>query len=218
MDKNNKIESRFFEDRAIKYIPGEDGPGILEGRGIVFNKWSKPVTFTDWKGRKVTWLEKIDASSIDDVDLSDILSYYNHVPPVLGRTSSKTLELRISPEGVDYSIKLPDTQAGKDVGISASRKDITGSSFQFRVAHDGEVMESKEDENTVTIKRTITKFEIIKEIGPVDDPAYSQTSAKMQRNFEGIAKEYLESKEKENKTPSRDRRRLKMRKRKLFNH
>lgn len=216
----NKTEKRFFEDRAIKHEPGEDGPGSLKGRGIVFNKWSNPVIVHDWKGRKVTMLEKIDARSLDNVDLSDVISYYNHTPPILGRTKSDTLKLEVNEKGMDYVILLPNTQAGNDVAVSASRKDIAGSSFQFRVAPDGEVIETKENEEEVEIRRTITKFSMIKEVGPVDDPAYNGTGTSLKRDMDELSKEILidmENQEiEERKTPVKDKLKLRMRKRKLF--
>jgi len=62
----------------------------------------------------------------------DVRALWNHSDlTVLGRTTAGTLRLRSDNKGLFYEIDLPETQAAKDLWLSVSRKDVTGSSFGF---------------------------------------------------------------------------------------
>jgi HK97 family phage prohead protease len=62
----------------------------------------------------------------------DVLALADHnQSAVLGRTRSGTLSLRQDSKGLQFSLQLPDTQAGRDVVALASRGDIGGMSFGF---------------------------------------------------------------------------------------
>lgn len=212
--KMDRIEKRSFTDQ-VRAEKKDNEPARLSGRGIVFGEWGKPFTFQDWNGRAVTIMEKIDKKSIEGVDLSDVISYYNHHDPIIGRTAAGTMKLEVKDDGVYYTVDLPDTQAGRDVFTSASRGDIKGSSFQFRAAD--EEVETKEDKDTVEIRRTITKFALVHEIGPVDSPAYPQTTASVKRDFEDFVKQHIKQQSDEPaSTPVKDRKKLRFRKLKLF--
>ena len=67
----------------------------------------------------------------------DVLALLDHDPgKVLGRTRSGTLRLFEDAKGLAFDLELPDTQAGADVLALATRGDLGGMSFGFRV-HDG---------------------------------------------------------------------------------
>lgn len=207
------FEIRNFSTRAVSLKETEAGQ-VLQGRGIVFNEWNTPIKFTDWNGRQVTIREKITPGAMDGVDISDVLAYYNHTPPVLGRTAAKTMKLIISDQGADYEINLPDTQHGRDVATLAKRGDISGSSFQFKVAPNGETIEKRETDKTVEIDRIINKFALIKEVGPVDDPSYKATTASLKRSMEEMLKEHAAQMDQETKEKTRaqvEKRRRKLR-------
>jgi len=73
----------------------------------------------------------------------DILALADHDPKqVLGRTKSRTLQLREDGHGLHFTLELPDTQAGRDVATLAQRGDLGGMSFGFVATDetwDGEV-------------------------------------------------------------------------------
>ena len=56
---------------------------------------------------------------------------------MLGRTSSGTLALHEDSHGLAFSLRLPDTQHGRDLAALAARGDLGGMSFGF-VATDEE--------------------------------------------------------------------------------
>lgn len=68
---------------------------------------------------------------------SDVLALADHDPArVLGRTSTGTLQLRETSEGLEYRLTLPDTTTGNDLRALAARGDLGGVSFGFRAIRD----------------------------------------------------------------------------------
>jgi uncharacterized protein len=67
----------------------------------------------------------------------DVLALGDHMPDrVLARTASKTLRLTEDDRGLHFSLDLPDTTAGRDLLVLASRGDLGGASFGFVVTED----------------------------------------------------------------------------------
>lgn len=145
----------------------EDGSSYIEGYAIVFNRESKDLGgFT----------EIVDPSAMIDADVSDIMGRYNH-EVLIGRTTTGTMTYSIDDEGVRYSIKLPNTDyPGKYVKEMVERKDINGSSFAFDVKKGGDKWVERSDG---TMYRTISSFSKIYDMGPVDNPAYADTTSAM---------------------------------------
>jgi len=68
---------------------------------------------------------------------TDVLALADHDPArVLGRTSTGTLQLRETAEGLEYRLTLPDTTTGNDLRALAARGDLGGVSFGFNVVRD----------------------------------------------------------------------------------
>ena len=68
---------------------------------------------------------------------ADVLALADHDPTkVLGRTSTGTLQLRETSEGLEYRLTLPDTTVGNDLRALAARGDLGGVSFGFRAIRD----------------------------------------------------------------------------------
>ena len=57
---------------------------------------------------------------------------------MLGRTSSRTLQLNEDDTGLAFTLELPDTQAGRDLATLAERGDLGGCSFAFTVPKGGD--------------------------------------------------------------------------------
>ncbi|MFZ1363972.1 MAG: HK97 family phage prohead protease [Brachymonas denitrificans] len=65
-------------------------------------------------------------------DGRDILALADHdTRAVLGRTKSGTLALHEDSHGLAFSLRLPDTQHGRDLAALAARGDLGGMSFAF---------------------------------------------------------------------------------------
>lgn len=132
-----------------------------------------------------TFVEEISPSAFDDVMGDDVRALFNHDPNfVLGRTRSSTLRLEIDSRGLAYTIDPPDTQTVRDLVLTPlKRGDVTGSSFGFRVADDGDEWR-REGEIVV---RTIHKLASLRDVSPVTYPAYGDSHA-AQRSLESWKK------------------------------
>jgi HK97 family phage prohead protease len=116
-----------------------------------------------------------------------VRALFNHDPNfILGRMLPGTLSLWTDPLGLRYSIKVPDTQAARDVLASIARGDVTGSSFSFLIHADG-ANYRKEGKQYI---RELTSVQLF-DIGPVTFPAYksSTTGARMVEDPAQVRKE-----------------------------
>src|SRR6185295_11760977 len=85
------------------------------------------------------FLEKLAPGCFNDVMEDDTRCLRNHDDDnLLGRTASGTLELILDKIGLMYACELPDTQVGRDTAEMIRRGDMSGSSFQFSIAMDGQ--------------------------------------------------------------------------------
>ena len=125
--------------------------------------------------------EVIQRGALDDADLSDVSLYINHdakkIP--LARTPH-TMQLEVSPVGLEIVANLPDTEEGRSVHTAVKRKDLRGMSFAFTVPDDGSHYDAK------TKVRTITKINKVYECSVVSVPAYPQTSVEARSQIEGM--------------------------------
>lgn len=105
----------------------------------------------------------------------DVAALVNHDPNrLLGRVASGTLVLFSDSVGLGYEVSLPDTQEGEDLACLLGRQDISGSSFTFRIAPDGETWDTAADGTPL---RTVTKVAMVRDVGPVTFPAYLTSDA-----------------------------------------
>ena len=122
-----------------------------------------------------TVVEELAPGAFDDVMGDDVRALFNHDPNfVLGRTRSNTLRLEIDSRGLAYTIDPPETQTVRDLVLTPlQRGDVTGSSFGFRVAPDGDEWRREGE----IIVRTIHKLAELREVSPVTYPAYGDSHA-----------------------------------------
>ncbi len=146
-------------------------------------------------------------------DGADIRALFNHDPNyVIGRTTNGTLKLEENQTGLKYEVTPPDTQWARDLITSIERGDITGCSFSFRVAKDGEKWSSQGDLQL----RELIDIEAVGDVGPVTYPAYPATSVSVrskQEVFESYTAEEARARSEAAKIEAR--RALKLRKMRL---
>ena len=156
-NKTITMEKRYFniETRTEKR---EDGSTTITGHAAVFNQMS-----SDLGGFR----EIIAPNAFENVLQDDVRALVNHDPNLLlARTTSGTLNLEQTNEGLQYSFDVPDTTYGRDLVISMERGDITQSSFAFTIEDDS--WETTEDGEI----RTINKVKNLYDVSPVTYPAY----------------------------------------------
>lgn len=166
----NEFELRTLENQPCELRMSVDGevqhPQII-GYASVF-KTRSALLFG-------SFVEEIAPGAFDDVLGDDVRALFNHDPNlVLGRTRSNTLRLEIDSRGLAYTIDPPDTQTVRDLVLTPlKRGDVTGSSFGFRVAADGDEWR-REGEIVV---RTIHRLAELRDVSPVTYPAYGDSHA-----------------------------------------
>jgi len=155
--KTITMEKRYFniDTRTEKR---DDGSTTITGHAAVFDKMS-----SDLGGFR----EIIAPNAFKDVLNDDVRALVNHDPSLLlARTTSGTLNLEQTDEGLQYTFDVPDTTYGRDLVISIERGDITQSSFAFTIEDDS--WETTEDGEV----RTINKVKQLYDCSPVTYPAY----------------------------------------------
>ncbi|MEM8483870.1 HK97 family phage prohead protease, partial [Morganella morganii] len=128
---SNERETRSYVGE-VRAAPGEeDKPTHIIGLASVFNSLSEPM----WGFREI-----IKPGAFDDVLNDDVRGLFNHDRNyILGRSSSGTLSLSVTEQGLVYDITAPDTQTIRDLVIAPMlRGDVNQSSFAFSVAVNGD--------------------------------------------------------------------------------
>lgn len=164
-------EYRIAELRTAESADSKDL--VLAGTPVLFNV---PATITEPAGEK--FVEVILPGALDGADLTDVRLLYNHdasrIP--LARTP-RTMSLSVTEKGLEMVAHLPSTEEAKAVYESVKRGDLSGMSFAFVVADDGDSYESITDfDGSYTVKRTIRKIKKLYECSVCIFPAYPQTS------------------------------------------
>lgn len=173
------IQKRSIEGDGYEIRMASEDKREIEGYGIVFNK-----RFKLWD----RYEEEIapEAGEYFRAKDIDVMSCFNHdFNKILGRTVSDTMRFEVDETGVKYIVKVANTSYGNDLLESVKRGDIRGSSFMFR----SKVTEYKEEENTMICR--IKEFATVREMGPVANPAYIDTT---------VAKRSLEDYKKKKKS------------------
>ena len=177
----DKIERRFTaEALQIRAAEGDEGKTTITGRAVVYNAW------TQIGGDSWGWKERIAPGALAD-SLSDqgLYATFNHsIDNLLGRVSNDTLRLTDTERALEYEIDPNlDTEIGGRVLAFVRRRDVLGSSFAFSVDEGGYHVERAKKKGDMD-RVTITRAKLF-ELGPVTNPAYTQTSAKLRSAIDG---------------------------------
>ena len=166
-------EVRVCEVRAE--APAGADSLVLTGTPVIYDV---PTLINDPAG---AYTEVIRRGALDCADLNDARLLYNHdrnrVP--LARTP-KTMQLVLTPAGLNMVAQLPATEEGRGVHTAVSRGDLTGMSFAFVVPPGGDEW----DAGAKT--RAIVKIEKIVEVSVVPFPAYPQASVEARSKMQNL--------------------------------
>lgn len=108
----------------------------------------------------------------------DVRALFNHDDNfVLGRTTNGTLRLSEDERGLRYEFDPnPDDPTATGVVAKVRRGDVTQSSYGFRVKDGGEEWTRAATRGELPL-RTITEFELLRDVSPVTFPAFEETTA-----------------------------------------
>ena len=167
------LELRFMPIAEFRMVPAADGkPAKFVGRAAPFNSASEDLGgFT----------ELIAPGAFRDslANKKDIRALVSHDPDkLMGRTSSGTLRLVESADGLTFENDTPDTTYARDLAALAARGDIKGMSFGFRVPTGGDSWSNGSDGKAV---RTLKAVDL-SEISYVASPAYPNTTFSQREN------------------------------------
>lgn len=90
---------------------------------------------------------------------------------LLGRNGAGTLDLVDTMAGLRSRVTLPDTALGLDTFRAVERRDLSGMSFAFTIADDGDTWHEPDTKGGLPL-RVITKIERLYEVSAVAFPAY----------------------------------------------
>jgi HK97 family phage prohead protease len=118
----------------------------------------------------------------------DTFALVNHnQEQVLGRTSSGTLQLRETDDGLAFDIALPNTQLGQDVSEMCTRGDLRECSYGFvcgeDVWGDEDVLDEDTNERCKSSVRNILSFRSLTDVSLVYSPANFGTGVKVVRSL-----------------------------------
>ena len=171
------LERRILPVEDVELRVDGDGNPKITGYAAKFGKWSE-----DLGGFR----EKIKKGAFDGVLGNDVMALKNHDPNfLLGRTTSGTLRLNTNSVGLQFELDVPNTTVGRDTLEEVRRKDITGASFAFTVAQDGDEWKRNTDG---TVERTINNIDKLFDISPCVYPAYPDTTVAV-RSLDKLKKE-----------------------------
>lgn len=105
------------------------------------------------------------------LDVPFLTDHLSHL--ITGRTSNGRLEIRKAMKGLEYIHRPLQTTHGRDLALMVEDRTITGASFAFTAAPDGETWTEDEKGN---ITRTVFRASGLYDISAVTYPAYPQSS------------------------------------------
>lgn len=145
----------------------------IQGYAIIFDTLS-----IDLGG----FVETIDHTALDGVDLSDIKLIYAHENnQILARTDAGNLQVKVDSKGVFFIADLADTTLANDVYNNIQAGNLKGMSFGFTIADDGDKWTRQPDG---TLLHEVTQIGILGELTVTAWPAYPSTSVELKRSAE----------------------------------
>lgn len=166
-----------LEIRALNTVEQVED-NVVEGYALKFNKESRNLG---------GFVETIEPTALDGVDLSDVRCFLDHdSSKLLGRTSSGTLELSVDEIGLRFRCVLPNTSVGCDAMELVKRGDLNQCSFGFTVKENGDSWRQAGN----MLHRSINSIGELFEISLVSIPAYDDTDVKVaSRSMEKVVNE-----------------------------
>lgn len=158
---------------------------VIRGYAAVFDQWT-----TLHEDDHAVIRERIRPGAFARAirERQDVRALFNHNPSLLlGRTLSGTCRLSVDSHGLAYEVDMPDTTIGRDCLIFIRRRDVTGSSFGFRLRPGGQTITRSMERGTNrrVIERDVMDLDLF-DVSPVTYPAYQGTEVGVRRGREPL--------------------------------
>jgi HK97 family phage prohead protease len=161
--------TRTYPLQQVEFRDAPDGGLHITGYASVFGQPSEDLGGYTERIKRGAFKRALAANP-------DVVLLQNHDSNrVLARTSSGTLKLTETPQGLYVDAQAADTSYSRDLKAVMSRGDVSQMSWAFTVADGGETWDKAGDERRVTV----TEIERLFDVSIVTQPAYPQTSATM---------------------------------------
>ncbi|MBC9118625.1 HK97 family phage prohead protease [Fructobacillus fructosus] len=172
--KNKEIRNLSLSEVQYRNSDNQNFVGVISGYAVVFNKASQNLG---------GFVEYIEPTAFDGVDMSDVVALYDHdFANVLGRTSADTLKLTIDEQGLYFELNIPDTTVGRDVYTNIRAGNLQGMSFGFTVVSD-----SWQNGSDGIAIRQVDSIGQLFEVSVVTMPAYQDTNVEAIRSLRMVA-------------------------------
>lgn len=169
----------------------DDDEYVVEGYATTFNE--KYLLFeykSNWDKKIYRFFEVVDSKAFNSCDMGDVIMQYNHEGRVYARTRNKTLDITPDEHGLKVRADLSGTELGKQLFEEIKGGYTDKMSFGFTIEE--EKRDSHEEDDVVTITRTITKIGKLYDVSAVSIPANDATEISARSFQDGFIKE-LES-------------------------
>jgi HK97 family phage prohead protease len=176
-----RSEGGGFERRMSGELRiGLEGDRKIRGTAIAFNSMS-----LDLGGfREVIRPEAVERTLREGLDVRALVDHDSG--KIIGRIKAGTLALHRTRRGLEVVIDPPNTSYARDLLESVERGDISGMSFGFRVAPNGEEWRQEDGEHV----RYVSDM-TISEVSVVGFPAYPATDVQVaMRSLQTFQKEH----------------------------
>ena len=185
---NKTMEEKLNEGRqyrAVMEIRAEEDEMIVEGYATTFND-----PYELWSWDDYTVYEQVDRHAFDKTDMSDVIMQYDHEGRVFARTSNGTLMLTADDHGLKIRADLSGTEIGRQLYEEIKGGYTTKMSFGFTVDADERLRTEENDK--VTVLRTIKSIGKLYDVSAVSLPANNATEISARAFCEGVIAEAAE--------------------------
>lgn len=198
---NKDLEQKISQGRVYRNLSvplcvrekndGKDEDYVVEGYATTFNEEYLLFEYRNsWDKKLYRFFEVVDSKAFASCDMKDVIMQYNHEGRVYARTRNHTLDITPDEHGLKVRANLSGTELGKQLFEEIKGGYTDKMSFGFTIEE--EKRDSHEEDDVVTITRTITKIGKLYDVSAVSIPANDATEISARSFQDGFIKE-LES-------------------------
>lgn len=177
------VERRSFE-AAVELRSSPGRPPVIRGYAAVFNQWT-----TLGESDAYIVRERVLPGAFANAlrERQDVRALFNHDPSLLlGRTAAGTCRLSVDSRGLVYEVDPSPASAYRQTVIYLERKEVTGSSFAFKVRKGGVSVDRRQEAGTgrTIVERELSDLDLL-DVSPVTYPAYPGTDVGLRSGSPG---------------------------------